>query len=270
MIMPRYIFSSFREAFASKLAKVYLIGTVVLILIANIAVICFRFIYGSNEGTFSYNVFEYASWCFLIPYYSCILIALMAFGEDYIKPKEKGTPVPISKGNGTYDVIALKPWQIYVSKLIASVMLAIVFLLFAFIVLYVTTTLFHINEGFILWGVVKSFLSKAALSLPLWFAGISFAIMFLFMFEKKWLAVAGFSLVTVIVPQLIRIFSLDSFKIEFFRSIRRYTITQSFGLVPYPSYPERSVPLIITIGLVYAILAIIIGICLYNRKGRRA
>lgn len=266
--MFRLIISSLLEAFASRLAKAYLIGTVVLILLANIAVICFRFIYGSNEGTFSYNVFEYASWCFLIPYYSCILLAIMAFGENYIKPKRTGSSVPISRGDGTYDVILLKPWMIYVAKFIASIVLAAVFLVFAFVVLYVSTTIFHINEGFILWGVVKSFLEKAALSIPLWIAGISFAIMFLFMFERKWLAIAAFSVVTVIIPQTIRIFSLDSFKFEFFRSIRRYTITQSFGLVPYPSYPERSVPLIVAIGLVYAALAFIIGISSYNSKGR--
>ena len=76
----------------------------------------------------------------------------------------------------------------------------------------------------------------------------------------------GFVVVTVIIPQLIRIFSLDSFGIEPMRAIRRYTITQSFGLVPYPSYPERSVPLIITIGIVYAVIAVIIGISGYTRK----
>ncbi len=264
--MFKYIFNGIKEAFASKLAKVYLIGTVVLILLANIAVISFRFIYGSNEGTFSYNVFEYASWCFLIPYYSCILLGLMAVGRDYIKPKKNGTPIPVPKGNGVDDVVILKPWQIYIAKLIVAIVLATVFLVIAFVVLYVVTTVFHINEGFVIWGVVESFLEKAALSVPLWFAGISFAIMFLFMFERKWLAVAAFSIVTVIIPQLIRIFSLDSFKIGFFRFIRRYTITQSFGLVPYPSYPERSVPLIITLGIVYGVIAIIIGIIAYNRK----
>ncbi len=264
--MFKYTFHSFKEAMGSRLANVYLIGTLALILLANIAVICFRFIYGSNEGTFSYNVFEYASWCFLIPYYSCILLAIMAFGREYIRPKKYGTPLPVPKGNGVDDVVTLKPWQIYVSKLIAAIMLGIVYMIIAFVALYAITTLFHINEGFIIWGVVESFLLKAALALPLWFAGLSFAIMFLFMFERKWLAVAGFSIVTVIVPQFIRIFSLDSFKIDFFRIIRRYTITQSFGLVPYPSYPERSVPLIITLGIVYGFIAIVIGIIAYNRK----
>ena len=264
--MIKFIFHGFKEAMGSRLAKAYLIGTFVLILLANIAVICFRFIYGSNEGTFAYNVYEYASWCFLIPYYSCILIGIMAFGSDYIRPKKHGTPIPIPERNGVDTVVTLKPWQIYIGKLIASIMLAAVFLVVAFGLLYALTALFHIDEGLVMWGVVRSFLQKAAISLPLWFAGISFAIMFLFMLERKFLAFAAFTLITVVIPQLIRIFSLDQFKVEFFRLIRRYTITQSFGLVPYPSYPERSVPLIITLGIVYGIIANVIGIIAYNRK----
>lgn len=245
-----YIINDFKRAIRSKWSKIYFFGTVGLILLANIAVICFRFIYGSNEGTFAYNIFEYASWCFLIPYYSCIILASIAFGKDYIRPKKDG----------------LAPWQIYLSKLIETIMLASVFLVIAFVLLYVVTLVFHINEGIINWPIVWLFLKKAFLSLPLWFAGISFAIMFLFLFENRWKAYLGFAVVTVIIPQLIRIFSLDSFGIEPMRAIRRYTITQSFGLVPYPSYPERSVPLIITIGIVYAVIAVIIGISGYTRK----
>ncbi len=248
--MFSYISKDLKRAAASKGARLYLIGTAVLVLIANIAVIAFRFIYGSNEGTFSYNVFEYASWCFLIPYYSCILIGIIAFGSGYPDAKKE----------------RLAPWQMYVAKLIEAIVLAAVFLVIAFVLLLVVTQLFHINEGAILWGVVKSFLQKAALSLPLWFAGISFAIMFLFLFPNRLGAFLGFAVVTVIIPQFIRIFSLDTFKFELFRTIRRYTITQSFGLVPYPSYPERSVPLIITLGIVYAVIAIVIGLIVYGRK----
>lgn len=242
-----------KRALGSKTARIYLICTAGLILLANIAVICFRFIYGSNEGTFSYNVFEYASWCFLIPYYSCIVIGLIAVGDREASEKE-------TAGKG------IKPWQLYISKLLTAMALAVVFLLAAFVLLYVITTLFHINEGLIKWFVLKNFLAKAAISIPLWFAGISFAIMFLMLFSKKWAAVVGFAVVTLVIPQLIRIFSLDTFKFEFFRLIRRYTITQSFGLVPYPSYPDRSVPLIITLGIVYGLIAFAVGITVYCSK----
>lgn len=267
--MFKYILSDFKRGIRSGWAKIYFFATLALILIANIAVISFRFIYGSNEGTFSYNVFEYASWCFLIPYYSCIVLAIMAFGSDYIRPQKRGIKLGVPKSDGTDDVVMLKPWQLYVSKLIAAMLMAMVFLVNAFVLLYVITAIFHFNEGLILWGVVKSFLEKAALAVPLWFAGISFAIMFLFMFERKWKAVVGFVILTIIIPQIIRIFSLDTFKFEFFRSIRTFTITQSFGLIPYPSYPDRSVPLIIAIGLIYGIIAMVIGICSYNAKASK-
>jgi hypothetical protein len=259
--MFSYILNDFKRAIRSKWSKIYFFGVVGLILLANIAVICFRTIYGSNEGTFAYNVFEYASWCFLIPYYSCIVLAAIAFGKEYIRPKRDGVTVTTKDSK-----VDLKPWQVYVSKLIETIMLAVVFLVIAFVLLYVVTLIFHINEGVIKWPIVWLFLKKAFLSLPLWFAGVSFAIMFLFLFEVRWMAYMGFAIVTVIIPQLIRIFSLDSFGIGPMRMIRRYTITQSFGLVPYPSYPERSVPLIITLGILYGVIAMMIGIIGYNKK----
>ena len=264
--MIRLILYDIKRAAGSRLAKVYFFGTLLLILVANIAVIAFRLIYGSNEGTFAYNVFEYASWCFLIPYYSCILLAIMAFGQDYIKPKKHGTSIAIPASNGLDNVVVLKPWQIYVSKFIVTMILAAVFWVIALVFLYVITLAFHFNEGIIPWMIVRLFLDKATLALPLWFAGVSFAIMFLFMFERKWKAVVCFFIVTMLIPQIIRIFSLDTFKFEFFRMIRKFTITQSFGLVPYPSYPDRSEPLIVTIGLVYGLIAMVIGIIVYNKK----
>lgn len=259
--MGKYIISDFKCAVRSKWSKMYMIATVALVLVANIAVIAFRFIYGSNEGTFAYNVFEYASWCFLIPYYSCIFMAMIAYGKEYIRPRKDG----ISVDSGDTKAV-LAPWQMYIAKLTVTIMLAVVFMLLAFVLLYVVTQLFHINEGMIEWPVIKSFLGKACLSLPLWFAGISFAIMFLFLFDEKWKAFSAFAILVVLIPQFIRMFSLDTFKFAFFRMIRRYTITQSFGLVPYPSYPERSVGLIVALGIVYGLIATAIGIAGYNKK----
>ena len=253
--MGKYILNDFKRAMGSKWTRIYMLAGLVLILLANIAVICFRFIYGSNEGTFAYNVFEYASWCFLIPYYSCIVIGDIAIGRGGDRPEQAGTK--------------LKPWQYYISKLVIAIMLAVCFFVAAFITLYVVTALFHINEGAIPWPVIKLFLSKAAVALPLWFAGISFAIMFLLTFERRILSYGYFAILVFVFPQCIRIFSLDSFKFEFFRTIRRYTITQGFGLVPYPSYPERSVPLIVAIGIVYGVMATLIGIIVFGRRQNR-
>lgn len=258
MIMGKYILNDYKRAMGSKWTRIYLFAGLALILLANIAVICFRFIYGSNEGTFAYNVFEYASWCFLIPYYSCIVIGDIAIGRNADGSAKQQKDVATE----------LKPWQYYVSKLIIAIMLAVCFFAAAFIALYVITALFHVNEGVIPWMVIRLFMNKAAVALPLWFAGICFAIMFLLLFEKRILSYGYFAIIVFVIPQCIRILSLDSFKFEFFRAVRRYTITQSFGLVPYPSYPDRSVPLIVTIGIVYGLIATAIGLTVYNKKAK--
>ena len=247
--MFKYISDDFKRAMRSKWTVRYMLAALAAILLANIAVICFRFIYGSNEGTFAYNVFEYASWCFLIPYYSCIVIAHIAVSGS--RPSD------------------MKPWQYYISKLIEAVMMAACFFVAAFAALYAVTALFHINEGIIPWMVIKLFLDKAALALPLWFAGICFAIMFLMLADKKQLAYLYFAILVVVIPQCIRIFSLDTFKSGFFRAIRRYTITQSFGLIPYLSYPERNPALIVSMGILYGLAATVIGLILYNKKAKR-
>lgn len=258
MIMGKYILNDYKRAMGSKWTRIYLFVGLALILLANIAVICFRFIYGSNEGTFAYNVFEYASWCFLIPYYSCIVIGDIAVGRNADGSAKQQKDIATE----------LKPWQYYVSKLVIAIMLAVCFFAAAFIALYVSTTLFHVNEGVIPWMVIRLFMNKAAVALPLWFAGICFAIMFLLLFEKRILSYGYFAIIVFVIPQCIRILSLDSIKFEFFRVVRRYTITQSFGLVPYPSYPDRSVPLIVTIGIVYGLIATAIGLTVYNKKAK--
>ncbi len=269
--MIEYLLHDFSVSVRSRLARIYLIGISALILVANIAVICFRVIYGSNEGTFAYNVFEYASWCFLIPYYSTIILATIAVGRQYIYPKKDGNvlDIPVAKGAQGKGKIVLKPWKIYVEKLLLTLMISFVFLVAASALLYVITQLFHFNEGIIEWMIVRLFLNKTALALPLWFAGISFAVMFLFVFEKKWKAYVAFALVTVVIPQIIRILSLDSVGLEPARMIRKFTITQNFGLVPYPSYPDRSVPLIVSIGIIYGVVAMVIGIVVYCKKADR-
>ena len=259
MIMGKYILNDFKRAIRSKWARAYLLAGLALVLLANIAVVCFRFIYGSNEGTFAYNVFEYASWCFLIPYYSCIVIGDIAVGRNADRSAKRQDQAGTS----------LKPWQYYISKLCVAVMIAVCFFVAAFIALYAVTALFHLkDEVGLSWPVIKLFLGKAAVALPLWFAGICFAIMFLMLFERRILAYGYFAILVFIIPQCIRILSLDSFKFEFFRTIRRFTITQSFGLVPYPSYPDRSVPLIVAIGIVYGLVATVIGLTVYNKKAK--
>lgn len=254
--MINYIFNEFDTSLRRKSAYVYFAGIFALCILANIAVIAFRGIYGTNEGTYAYNIMEYAAWSFIVAYLSCILIADTVFGSKY--------PIP-QKGGGQTG--GLNRTQIYLGKLVASLMLALVFLVITFVVLVVTTAAFHAGDDRTLDSeAIRIFCGKLFLALPLFFAGISFAVMCLFIFENKKKAFAGFYVITLIIPRLIIFLAGDSCNISFFKMLRTYTISQCFTLIPYPLNPDRNVPLMIALGFGYATVSIIVGLVIYNKK----
>lgn len=254
--MIKYILNEFDTALRRKSAYVYFAGIFVLCIIANIAVVAFRTVYGTNEGTYAYNIMEYAAWSFIVAYLSCILIANTVFGRKY--------PVP-DKKDGITD--GLSRTQVYLGKLIASIMLALVYLVITFVVLVATTALFHVKDDRTLDAeAIRVFCGKLALALPLFLAGISFGIMFLFAIRDKRKAFVGFYILTFGIPRLIILLAGDSFNISFFKMLRTYTISQCFTLIPYPSSPDRNVPLMIALGFGYALIAVVIGIVICNKK----
>lgn len=253
--MINYTIHEFKGALSRKYTYYYVIGILALCIIANAAVVGFRMIYGTNEGTYAYNLMVYATWCFVIPYYSCIFIADMVFGKVY--------PNPMIKDKNTS---SLSRSQIYFSKLIASILLAIVFVVIAFVVLIATTALFQIRDGMVTGYEIEDFLEKMIIAIPLWIAGISIGNMFLFIFENKKKAFIGFFIVTIIIPRTIMIFAAEPFRWSLFRFLRKYTITQAFSLIPYPADPARNVPLTIAIGVIAIIISSTIGCVYYNKK----
>ena len=254
--MIKYIFNEFDNAIRRKSAYVYFIGIFVLCIIANIAVVAFRTVYGTNEGTYAYNIMEYAAWSFIVAYLSCVLIANTVFGRKYPNPYIKDG---ITNG--------LSRTRIYLGKLMASVMLAFVFLVVTFVVLVATTALFHVSDDKTLdSAAIRIFCEKLFLALPLFLAGISFGVMFLFAFKDKRKAFAGFYIVTFGIPRLIIFLAGDSCNLAFFRMLRKYTISQCFTLIPYPSSPDRNIALMISLGFIYSILSVVIGLVIYNKK----
>lgn len=254
--MIRYIFNEFDTALRRKSAYVYFAGIFAICIIANIAVIAFRGIYGTNEGTYAYNIMEYAAWSFIVAYLSCIMIANTVFGRKY--------PVPVT---GNEQTGSLSRTQIYLGKLIAAVLLAFVFLIITFVVLVATTALFHMGDDRRLDNdAIRVFCGKLFLALPLFLAGISFGMMFLFIFKNKRKAFVGFYILTFGIPRLIIFLAGDSCNIAFFKMLRTYTISQCFTLIPYPSSPDRNVPLMVALGLIYAAISIITGIVIYNKN----
>jgi len=244
------LMNALREFFKNKYSRMYMIGIVALILLANIAVVAFRLIYGANEGTYAYNIIEYATWCFVIPYYSCIFIA------------DIGTHCLGAAVDNSSSV------QSFLGKFLLNIMMSVVFMLIAVISLFAITCLFHLNDGLMEWYDVTDFLGKMMIAVPLWLAGLSFATMFMFIFEKKRYAYIAFFVLTLIIPRVIMLFAAEPFSIGLFRFLRTYTITQNMSLIPYPADPARNVLLTIILGIIYTIVGIAVA-CIYCNKKQK-
>lgn len=253
--MISYIKRELGRAFHRKYTYAYVLGILALCLLANIAVIAFRTIYGTNDGTYAYNLIEYATWCFIIPYYSCIFIADVGFGKVY--------PNPQIKDNVTKNLSRV---QIYFSKLITELILALFFVMVAVIVLFVTTTLFQYKDGTLSADMIIDFLVKMLYAFPLWIAGVSIGNMFLFMFENKKKAMVLYFVLTVVIERVILLLAAEPLQLAPFRFIRTFTITQCFGLLPYPADPSRNIPLTIALGFIYAAISSVIGVICYKKK----
>ncbi len=255
--MGYFIIEEFNAGRKTRLARSYLICVFTLCLFSNLAVIAFRSIYGSNEGTFAYNIMTYATWCFFIPYYSCILIADMVFGKEY---PNKDNNVMLREG--------MSPVKVYLVKLLASILLALAFMIFTLVVFLGITMIFHFSEGSSGVYEIKDFFEKTLYAVPLWLAGIGISNMFLFMFDKggklkPYLCYLG---LTVLLERLIMILAAEPFKLEPFRKLRTVVVTQLFSLIPYPADPTRNIPLTVFLGFLYLLISTIIGILIFNKK----
>lgn len=256
--MLKNVFKELIISVRRKYSICYLCGIVALVLLANIAVVAFRLIYGANEGTMAYNILEYATWCFVIPYYTCICIADIVFNS--MKPDWK---VP---AKGSTDKCSGRI-KLYLTKFISGLLLGLVYVVVATIVLIAITLLFHIGDGSMLtWYDISDFINKLALALPLWFAGVAMAMMFLFMMKSKKMAYISYLILTLAIPRTIMLMAAEPFEVGFAKFIRKYTITQNFSLIPYISNPERNVTLIIVLGIAVGILATVIGCVSFGRK----
>lgn len=252
--MFRYIARDFNTALHRRYTYAYVIGIFALCLISNIAVVAFRMVYGTNEGTYAYNIINYTTWCFVVPYYSCIFISDMGFGKTYPNPQIKDK---ITRN--------MSRTAIYFSKLITELLLGLLFMVIAFVLLIGITTIFHLADGTVRVSDIRDFIDKMLIAIPLWCAGISFGNMFLFIFKDKRKAYMGFFILTLIVPRLIMALAAEPVSLAAFKWIRQFLITQGFSLLPYPADPARNVPLTITVGCIYAVIACIIGVSVYRK-----
>jgi len=251
--MFKYVLREFKNGAKRKMALVFLISLIAICLVANLAVMAFTLIYGSNiDGVMGSNVLAFATWCFPIPYLATIFIADLVFGNTY--------PNPFIKDNVTKN---LSRTGIYLGKFIAALLMALCYMIIAFVALLISTRIFHSDISSY---DIKVFLDNMLLAVPLWIAGVSFGIMFLFMFEQKKKVYIAFYITTLVIPRFIMFFAAEPFEWAPFVAVRKILMSQSFGHIPYLADPNRSVPFIVCEGIVYTIISCIIGIIVYNKK----
>lgn len=253
--MIRYIFRELKTAYKTKMAKILALSVLAICLLANLAVMAFTLIYGSNiDGVLGSNVLAFATWCFPIPYLATILFADLVFGT-YPDPHIKDS---ITKN--------MSRTAVYLSEFLSGLIVALSYMILAFVVLLITTRIFHSD---ITSYDISLFLENMLVAVPLWIAGVSFGFMFLFIFESKKRAYICFFILTLVVPRFIMFFAAEPFSLNFFIVVRKILISQSFGHIPYIADPERNVVFIIGQGIVYTIISCIVGIVAYIKKERK-
>jgi len=251
--MFKYIIREVGSASKRKMALVLLICIVAICFAANLAVMAFTLIYGSNiDGVLGSNVLAFATWCFPIPYLATIFFADVVFGPVY--------PNPHIKDNVTKN---LSRTGIYLGKFLGALLVSFFYMVVAFVVLLITTRIFHSD---ITSYDISLFVENMLVSVPLWIAGIAFGMMFLFIFEEKKKAYIAFYILTLIIPRFFMLFAAEPFSWPPFIAVRKILISQSFGHIPYIADPDRSVPFIVCEGIVYTVISCVIGIIVYNKK----
>lgn len=255
--MIKYIIRELKTACKSKMFLILLACIVGICLLANCAVMAFTLIYGSEiDGVMGSNVLSFATWCFPIPYLACIFIAHLIFGPVY--------PNPHIKDNITKNLSRTK---IYLGKFISALIVALVFMVFAVVVLLITTRIFHSD---ITSYDVSTFLSNMLVAIPLWIASVAIGMMCLFSFENKKKAYIVFYVITLVVPRIIMFFAAEPFSLPPFIAVRKILMSQSFTHIPYLADPARNVNLIVGEGIVYTVIACVIGIVIYNKRDKKA
>lgn len=253
--MFRYIWIEFKKAATSKYFLKIIIGIIAVSVLANLTMIAFRdYVYGTNDGTYGYNLIMFAGGFFWIPYYTTIFISDMVFGEKY--------PDPFIKDRITK---RLRRPHLYIGKLAATWMCLIVIVVMAFILFIGISTVFQLSTGTLSMDIVKDFAVNILCAVPLFAAGCSLGMMCLFSFTKKSRAFLIFWILTIIIPRTVMLLGAEPLSIEVFKFIKdKILITPQFTTLQF--FASRDVPLILITSSVYIILTTLIGGYIFCRK----
>lgn len=251
--MGYYIADEVVSAIKRKGTYFYVGGVAILCILANLAMIAFRTIYGMNDGSYAYNLILFAEWVFVIPYYSTVLIADIIFGKEYPNPHIK-----------TKVTIGLNRVQLYLGKLISEILLSAIFV-FVAIVLFLGITILFSSDGTIGWWTILDFCQKVLIAVPLWVAGVSIANACFFIFESKKKAFITFFVIVLFIPRVIMFLAMEQINLLPFVLIKQYLlITPRFGELQY--FYTLNIPLIVGLGVIYTIISTVIGIIAFKKK----
>lgn len=246
--MFRYIWSEFLRAVRSKYFYKIIAVIAAVSVLANLAMIAFRdYVYGTNDGSYGYNLIMFAGGFFWLPYYTTIFISDMVFGETY--------PDPFIKDGITKK---LRRRHLYLGKLAAAWLCLLVIVVLAFVLFIGISTVFQLSTHSLSLKIVQDFAVNILCALPLFAAGCSLGMMCLFLTEKKSQAFCNFWLLTVAAARIIMILGAEPLSIGFFKFVKdKILLTPQFTTLQF--FASRNVPQILISSSVYIILSTLIG-----------
>lgn len=252
--MRYYILNEVTIALKKKGTYIYAAGIVILSLLANIAMVAFRSIYGMREGAFGSNLIYFAQWCFIVPYYSTILIAEIIFGKECPNPRIRNKVT-----------IGLSRAKLFFGELFSELCISAVFLVAAIVIFIGITYIFMAADGSIELWVIQDFCRAATTAIPLWITGIAIGNGLLFLFPRKRHAFATFFGLVIALPRIIMFLAAEPLKLEPCRWIKEYLLlTPRFNELPY--YATLNMPKIIILSSIYTVCFTALGLWAYYKK----
>ncbi len=252
--MRYYILNEVTIALKKKGTYIYAAGIVILSLLANIAMVAFRSIYGMREGAFGSNLIYFAQWCFIVPYYSTILIAEIIFGKECPNPRIRNKVT-----------IGLSRAKLFFGEFFSELCISAVFLVAAIVIFIGITYIFMAADGSIELWVVQDFCRAATTAIPLWITGIAIGNGLLFLFPRKRHAFATFFGLVIALPRIIMFLAAEPLKLEPCRWIKEYLLlTPRFNELPY--YATLNMPKIIILSSIYTVCFTALGLWAYYKK----
>ena len=253
--MVYYIYSEIKRTLRERFALIFLLGIIAASILANLSIIVFRdMIYGTNDGTYAYNIIMFAGGFFWLPYYLMIFIADMVFGKTY--------PDPYLRNRAN---LKLRRHQMFLGKLAAGFIMLILYSVAALFIFLGISFVFQMGAGPMEMSIVKDFAENLLLAVPLFMAGVALGNMFLFMFYDKKKAYVCYFGLTVVLERLIMILGAEPVSIGFFKWMKdRVIITPRFTELQF--YATRDVPKTLTLAAVYIVTAAFLGCLCFLKK----